>query len=195
MRFYGRRPDGSAIEAHDSGHGGWGAGADHDGAGPFRTMAHGDTRIIPIELQETALPFRIEEFSLREDSGGAGKHRGGMGFRKVYRILEPCQLQTNLDRTKHPPWGVMGGDDGKPGRFTMQPAGADKADVIGKERSRSLKAGDLFTVETGGGGGYGNPRERAVELIQRDVDRGYVSREAAIRDYGVKIDAEGRVSR
>ena len=89
----------------------------------------------------------------------------------------------------------MGGADGKPGRFTMQPAGADKGDVIGKERSRSLKAGDLFTVETGGGGGYGDPRERAVELIQRDVDRGYVSHDAAIKDYGVKIDAEGRVSR
>ncbi|MFN3892525.1 MAG: hydantoinase B/oxoprolinase family protein [Beijerinckiaceae bacterium] len=195
VRFHGRRADGSAIEAHDSGHGGWGAGTDHDGAGPFRTMAHGDTRIIPIELQETALPFRIEEFSLREDSGGAGRHRGGMGFRKVYRILEPCQLQTNLDRTKHPPWGVMGGSDGKPGRFTMLPAGAERAELIGKERSRSLKAGDLFTVETGGGGGYGDPRERALELIQRDVDRGYVSREAAIQDYGVKIDAEGRVSR
>jgi N-methylhydantoinase B len=195
VRFHGRRSDGSAIEAHDSGHGGWGAGANHDGAGPFRTMAHGDTRIIPIELQETALPFRIEAFSLREDSGGAGKFRGGMGFRKVYRILETCQLQTNLDRTKFPPWGVMNGGEGKPGQFTLQVAGAERADVIGKERSRSLKPGDLFTVETGGGGGYGNPRERSVELVQRDVDRGYVTHEAAIREYDVKIDGEGRVSR
>ncbi len=65
----------------------------HDGAGPFRTMAHGDTRIIPLELQEAILPFRIEEFSLREDSGGAGKFRGGLGFRKHYRILAPCNLR------------------------------------------------------------------------------------------------------
>jgi N-methylhydantoinase B/oxoprolinase/acetone carboxylase alpha subunit len=56
---------------HDSGHGGWGACATHDGAGPFRTMAHGDTRISPLELQEASLPIRIEEFSLREDSAGA----------------------------------------------------------------------------------------------------------------------------
>ena len=73
VRFHGRRADGSFFGTHDSGHGGWGACATHDGAGPFRTMAHGDTRIIPLELQETYLPVRIEEFSLREDSGGAGR--------------------------------------------------------------------------------------------------------------------------
>ena len=118
-----RRSSGGARTARffdciDSGHGGWGACATHDGAGPFRTMAHGDTRIIPIELQEMALPFRIEEFSLREDSAGAGKFRGGLGFRKRYRMLA-LQLQTNLDRTKFPPWGVQGGKEAKPGRFTV----------------------------------------------------------------------------
>ena len=111
VRFYGRRADGSFFDTHDCGHGGWGACATHDGAGPFRTMAHGDTRIIPLELQESLMPFRIEEFSLREDSGGAGKFRGGMGFRKRYRILRPCLLGTNLDRTKYPPWGVQGGKE------------------------------------------------------------------------------------
>ena len=62
VRFHGRRADGTFFGTHDSGHGGWGACATHDGAGPFRTMAHGDTRIIPLELQETYLPLRIEEF-------------------------------------------------------------------------------------------------------------------------------------
>src|SRR5438874_2547618 len=114
VRFYGRRPNGSFFDTHDSGHGGWGACATHDGSGPFRTMAHGDTRIIPLELQESLMPFRIEEFSLREDSGGAGQFRGGMGFRKKYRILNPCLLGTNLDRTKYPPWGVQGGRQAKP---------------------------------------------------------------------------------
>jgi N-methylhydantoinase B len=82
VRFYGRRANGSFFDTHDSGHGGWGACPTHDGSGPYRTMAHGDTRIIPLELQESLMPFRIEEFSLREDSGGAGKFRGGLGFRK-----------------------------------------------------------------------------------------------------------------
>ena len=92
VRFFGHRPDGSLFNCIDSGHGGWGACATHDGAGPFRTMAHGDTRIIPLELQEAIYPWRYEELSLREDSGGAGRHRGGMGFRKRYRILAPCKL-------------------------------------------------------------------------------------------------------
>ena len=82
-------------------------------------MAHGDTRIIPLELQESMLPFRIEEFALREDSAGAGKFRGGLGFRKTYRMLAPCNLGTNLDRTLCPPWGVQGGKAAKPGRFTV----------------------------------------------------------------------------
>src|SRR6185436_19050402 len=78
VRFYGRRANGSFFDTHDSGHGGWGACATHDGSGPYRTMAHGDTRIIPLELQETYLPVRFEEFSLRQDSAGAGKFRGGL---------------------------------------------------------------------------------------------------------------------
>src|ERR1700692_2656909 len=71
---------------------GGGAAPTHAGAGPFRTMAHGDTRIIPLELQEAILPFRIEEFSLRQDSAGAGTFRGGLGFRKTYPMLAPWHL-------------------------------------------------------------------------------------------------------
>ena len=59
VHFYGRRANGTYFDSHDSGHGGWGACATHDGAGPFRTMAHGDTRIIPLELQESLLPYQI----------------------------------------------------------------------------------------------------------------------------------------
>src|SRR3546814_7068689 len=70
---------------------------------------------LPI-LQETLLPFRVESFGLRTDSGGAGKFRGGLGFRKCYKILAPCLLQTNLDRTKYGPWGVLGGKDGQSGK-------------------------------------------------------------------------------
>jgi N-methylhydantoinase B len=195
VRFYGRRADGSFFGTHDSGHGGWGAGATHDGAGPFRTMAHGDTRIIPLELQEATLPIRIETFALREDSGGAGTFRGGLGFRKSYRILAPCTVQTNLDRTKFPPWGVRGGKEAKPGRFTLVDAASGECREIGKEKGLALKAGDLLCVETGGGGGYGPPELRSIALIQRDLDAGYVTRAAAERDYGVRIDADGTARR
>ncbi len=195
VRFYGRRSDGSFFDTHDSGHGGWGACATHDGAGPFRTMAHGDTRIIPLELQESLMPFRIEEFSLREDSAGAGKFRGGLGFRKKYRILAPCKLGTNLDRTRCPPWGVQGGKEAKPGRFTVVKTATNKEVIADKEDEYRLEAGDIVCVETGGGGGYGPPSERPVGLIQRDLDAGYMTRAAAERDYGVTIGLDGKVRR
>jgi N-methylhydantoinase B len=195
IRFYGKRPDGSYFGTHDSGHGGWGGCATHDGAGPFRTMAHGDTRIIPLELQEATLPIRIEEFSLRQDSAGAGTFRGGLGFRKTYRILAPCMVQTNLDRTKFPAWGVHGGMQAKPGRFTLTDAATGERRAIEKEKGLALKAGDLLCVETGGGGGYGTPSDRSLALIQSDLDAGYVSAAAAAHDYGVKIDPDGKASR
>ena len=195
IRFYGKRPDGTFFGTHDSGHGGWGAGATHDGAGPFRTMAHGDTRIIPLELQEATLPIRIEEFSLRQDSAGAGTFRGGLGFRKTYRILAPCMVQTNLDRTKFPPWGVQGGRQAEPGRFTLLQNSTGEQRSIGKEKGLALAPGDLLCVETGGGGGYGSPAHRPLHLIQRDLDAGYVSAAAAAQDYGVTIGADGKARR
>jgi N-methylhydantoinase B len=195
VRFYGRRLNGSFFDTHDSGHGGWGACATHDGAGPFRTMAHGDTRIIPLELQEALMPFRIEEFSLREDSGGAGKFRGGMGFRKKYRITAPSNLGTNLDRTKHPPWGVQGGKEAKPGRFTLVKADSTQEQSVEKENAYPLQPGDLVCVETGGGGGYGPPAERSLELIQCDLEAGYISAAAAERDYGINIGRDGKARR
>jgi N-methylhydantoinase B len=193
VRFYGRRPNGSFFDSHDSGHGGWGACATHDGSGPFRTMAHGDTRIIPLELQEAMLPFRIEEFCLRQDSAGAGTFRGGLGFRKTYRILAPCNLGTNLDRTLCPPWGVRGGAPAKPGCFTIRKGGGEQAVSIDKENAYALAPGDIVCVETGGGGGYGPPSGRPLPLIQRDLDAGYISAAAAERDYGVRIGDDGRV--
>jgi len=195
VRFYGRRANGSFFDTHDSGHGGWGAWASHDGAGPFRTMAHGDTRIIPLELQESLMPFRIEEFALREDSAGAGRFRGGLGFRKKYRILAPCNLGTNLDRTLCPPWGVQGGKAAKPGRITVVEAATGKDVSADKENAYQLEPGDIVCVETGGGGGYGPPSERSLDLIQRDLDAGYITAVAAERDYGVKVGRDGTAQR
>jgi N-methylhydantoinase B len=195
VRFYGRRPNGSFFDTHDSGHGGWGACATHDGSGPFRTMAHGDTRIIPLELQESLMPFRIEEFSLRQDSAGAGTFRGGLGFRKTYRITAPCNLGTNLDRTRCPPWGVHGGLPARPGRFTLMKAGSTAEQAVDKENAYPLQPGDMVCVETGGGGGYGPPAARPLDLIQRDLDAGYVSVAAAERDYGVAVGPDGRARR
>ena len=195
FRLFGRRANGRTFNGHDSGHGGWGACATHDGSGPYRTMAHGDTRLIPLELQERMLPFRIESFSLRADSGGAGKFRGGLGFEKKYRILEDCLLQTNLDRTDHPAWGVLGGKDALSGSVTVINDTTGQATSMCKARGEELKAGELVILSTGGGGGYGPVEERDLALLQRDLDEGYITRAAAESIYNVVIDANGRATR
>ena len=184
VRFRGKRDNGAPFDCHDSGHGGWGASSTHDGGGPFRTMAHGDTRIIPVELQESMYPYRIVEFGLRQDSGGPGKFRGGLGFRKRYQILGRCDLQAMFDRVKYPPWGVHGGKEAMSGRITVvKKSGA--TEVIYKSKAYPLEPGDELIVETGGGGGYGPPADRPPELVKRDLQRGYISPEAAARDYGL----------
>jgi N-methylhydantoinase B len=195
FRLLGRRPNGALFNANDSGHGGWGACATHDGAGPFRTMAHGDTRIIPVELQEALYPFRIEEFTLRLDSAGAGTFRGGMGFRKRYRILAPCTLWANFDRIECPPWGVCGGHQAQPGRVSVLKKGAAESVVFYKAEGFDLDEGDTIVVETGGGGGYGPPEGRADDLLLRDLVRGYISLQAAERDYAVTRAADGTYRR
>ena len=196
LSFAGKRLDtGALFKANDSGHGGWGACATHDGAGPFRTMAHGDTRLIPIELQESMYPFRVEEFRLRQDSGGAGKWRGGLGFDKQYILLAPCELWANFDRIGCPPWGVQGAKRGKSGQVLIYKNSNPEPELLYKTENRQLQAGDRVRMSTGGGGGYGNPRERPVELVERDVIRGFISPESARTDYGVIIDANGNARR
>jgi N-methylhydantoinase B len=192
IRFFGQNKNGALFNCYDSGHGGWGASARTDGAGPFRTMAHGDTKIIPMELQESMYPYRYEELSLRMDSGGAGRHRGGLGFRKRYRILAPCKLWTNFDRIQCPPWGVRGGLAGKSGQVQVFRRGATEPEIVYKIDGMALDNGDIVIVESGGGGGYGDPRERPADDVALDVRRGFVSAESALRDYGVRILPDGR---
>ena len=190
LRFMGRRLDHSPLDCIDGGWGGWGAGFDHDGSGPFRTIAHGDTRTIPIELQETMYPFRVEEMSLwGRISGGPGKFRGGLGIRKVYRLLEPCNLRVDFDRRHCPPWGVQGGKSAPGGWVTVEKPSGEREQIF-KTKSHAVVPGDVVIMEVGGGGGYGPPQERSREMVRSDVNAGYISREAAETEYGVKVDAE-----
>jgi N-methylhydantoinase B len=183
LAYAGRHPDSGAFwQCHDSGFGGWGALSDMDGPGPFRTMCHGDTRLIPIELHEASYPFLIESFTLRIDSGGPGEFRGGLGLERRYLMLGPCRMSTRIERTISPAWGLNGGGDGKPGDALVERV--DGTTQAALKEVVMLNAGDRVRIHSGGGGGYGDPRRRDRDRVRADLSRGYVSPEAARDIYG-----------
>jgi N-methylhydantoinase B len=184
LAYAGRHLETGAFwQCHDSGFGGWGALSDMDGPGPFRTMCHGDTRLIPIELHEASYPFMIESFGLRTDSGGPGEFRGGLGLERRYLMLGPCRISTRFERTLCPAWGLNGGGDGAPSHVLIERA--DGTTQVAMKEVVMLNTGDRVRVRTGGGGGYGDPRRRDRERVCLDVARGYVSAEAARDIYGL----------
>lgn len=185
VAFAGRDPStGALFQCNDSGFGGWGALCDQDGPGPFRTMCHGDTRLIPIEVHEASYPIHIESFGLRQDSGGPGEYRGGLGLRREYLLLAACRMSTRFERTKNPPWGMEGGGEGAIGNVLV--TSRDGSTRTALKESVMLQAGDRVLVETGGGGGFGNPQRRDREKLVDDVVKGHVSLKAAKELYGLK---------
>ncbi|MDG2112180.1 MAG: hydantoinase B/oxoprolinase family protein [Actinomycetota bacterium] len=180
----GQLPDGSGWFQHmESAIGGWGASSREDGVGPFRSIVHGDTMEVPVELQEANHPYRIDWVRLRTDSGGAGKHRGGLGIEKCYTMLAPADITAIIERTKCPPWGLDGGREGETGRIEVHRVGGDCSEVLIKG-SASLEAGDRALLFSGGGGGHGDPADRETAAVAADVRRGYMSEQAALDDYG-----------
>jgi len=172
-------------------HGGWGASLGHDGPGPYKTMSHGDTLDIPVEAQEALYPLRIEYQLIRPDSGGAGEFRGGCGVDRLTTVLAPCTTQIFFDRTGCPPWGILGGKDGATPSIVVERTTGEPVSVL--KGFVPLQPGDQVRVQSGGGGGYGDPFKRDPERVARDVRLGYVTRERARSDYGVALDANNRV--
>jgi len=118
-------------------------------------------------------------------------HRGGLGFRKRYRILGNCRLSVNFERHVCPPWGVLGGLPAQPGIVRVYKGGEGAPDVVYKSESYALAPGDVVVVETGGGGGYGPPQERSRDAVARDLLRGYITADAARRDYAFVTPTDG----
>jgi N-methylhydantoinase B len=162
-----------------------------DGYGPSRSNAHGDTSNVPVEMQEAFCPYLFESYSMRPDSGGPGRFRGGLGVVKVYRITAPCFLNLKIERTKCPPWGLRGGKPGAVSDVEIRRIGGDVLHVL--KGNHSLGPGDEVVVSTAGGGGFGPPCEREVDRVVDDVLLGYVSHAAAREAYGVVIGHGGMV--
>jgi N-methylhydantoinase B len=169
--------------------GGWGAKHDGDGMSTTVCINDGDTHNSPVEAVEAKYPYVVEEYALRQDSGGAGTHRGGLGARKTIRVLGEMTFNTRIERTQCAPWGLFGGRDALANRLTVRRANGRLEEFpSGKVSALQLEAGDAYIVESGGGGGYGDPLHRPPEQVRRDVAEGYVSPAAARDDYGVVLD-------
>ncbi len=136
--------------------GGTGAGPGFDGAGPVHSHMT-NTRITDPEVLELRLPVRLEEFSVRRGSGGAGKWRGGDGVRRVIRFLEDMTVTLVSSSRKVPPFGLSGGAAAKPGRQSIERANGSIEAMTGTDE-KQLSAGDRVVIETPGGGGYGLDR-------------------------------------
>jgi N-methylhydantoinase B len=138
---------------------GAGEGARHDRPGVAVTRVHlTNTNSTPAEVIEAEFPVRVEQHSLRHGSGGAGRHRGGDGAVRAYRILGPeMSLTTMFERRVIAPWGLAGGGDGARFRCTLYPADGSAPRELRGKCNMSVHQGDLVVMETSGGGGYGTP--------------------------------------
>ncbi|MGA3353407.1 MAG: hydantoinase B/oxoprolinase family protein [Acidimicrobiales bacterium] len=167
--------------------GGWGAHPDGDGESVLINLTNGSFKNIPVEVYETKFPVRIERFSIRKDSGGAGQYRGGCGVVRAYRLLSEASVSVWFERSTTPAWGLAGGGPAKgPVVFADGPAGSWSGL---KANCLPFPAGTVVTVETGGGGGYGSALKRPSAEVARDVRERYVSVEAAKDQYGVVLDS------
>jgi N-methylhydantoinase B len=148
-----------------------------------------DSKNLPVEFTETRYPLRVETLGLARDSGGPGKHRGGLGYRKEVRVLRDASFLSVADRSILSCWGLKGGRAGKPFRVTVDPGSPAERQLEGLVDDELLPAGTLVRIDTTGGGGWGDPLEREPEQVALDVTQGKVSVACAREDYGVVLVA------
>ena len=146
-----------------------------------------DSRNLPTEFSESRFPFVVERLGLAVDSGGAGLHRGGLGYEKHIRMLVDAHFMSIADRSILSCWGVRGGRAGRPFSVTIDPGGPKERDVDGLADAEPVAADEVIRIRTTGGGGWGDPLDRPVGAVLRDVQWGKVSVAGALSDYGVVV--------
>jgi N-methylhydantoinase B len=185
--FYGRRSDGKPWHSVIIRGGGMGAGVNNDGNYVYTFPANGANT--PVEIFESDTPLIVEKRELIADSGGAGRMKGGLGKREVFRIpddkyapIPPVNLGIQAGRYIYPAKGLSGGKPGARAQFLVNEVPGNPYGLT------QLKPGDVVTIDAPGGGGYGDPFHRELEMVEKDVLEGYVSLDGARKDYGVVID-------
>jgi N-methylhydantoinase B len=166
--------------------GGNGARPGKDGPDAVQTNLH-NTENAPIEEVELNYPIRITRYELIEDSAGAGEWRGGVGVRRDFQFpYADCAFTVMSDGRKFPPWGLAGGGNARPAHFILDPDG--EARELPSKITIDIPQGGVVSVQTPGGGGFGDPAAREPERIRRDIRNGKLSPRQAKRLYGYGDD-------
>ena len=196
-RVNGRRADDNSFYIYLGGLIGGGWGAKHNGDGMSATIAinDGDTHNGPSEQVEAKYPLLVERYTLRPDSGGAGRFRGGLGTEQVVQALNEIRFSSQMDRVKCKPWGLEGGHSGLGNSVALHRYGhSDETHFPnGKALNQVLKPGDAYILRSGGGGGFGSPLARGVDTLEHDVRCGYVTRVTAEDVYGAVFGDDGAI--
>jgi N-methylhydantoinase B len=176
--------------------GGWGARVAHkDNHTTMASYAAG-AKNQPIELVELYFPLLFERYEYRQDSAGAGYHRGGFGVSKGWSLTDGEALLSVLgDGEDFAPWGWAGGKDGANCIYLMDPDTEQEGRISLFTAGRQIEAGQTMRIHREGGGGYGDPLSRPIEWVLADVADELVTVEAAQRDYGVVITSVDPVTR
>jgi N-methylhydantoinase B len=165
--------------------GGSGARAMKDGINAI-TVNQSNAKIAPVEIIESEFPTRLIRYELIQNSGGAGRFRGGLGMQREYVNLEDARFSLRSMRHVIAPSGTMGGGPGGKGALIINPDKEAKR-LPTRYADYPLKAGDIFQLDTPGGGGFGDPLARNPQSVRDDVVEGYVTPEAADETYGVVL--------
>ena len=174
--------------------GGWGAKKSEDGMSATVCLNDGDTHNSPIEQVESKFGVIVRQVALRNDSGGPGRWRGGLGIHRIVEARTPITVNTQIDRAHCPPWGLEGGHPGFGNKIDLRLDGKLIDDLANaKVFTQRLKSGDQIHHLSGGGGGFGPPVDREPERVAYDVVEGYVSAAIAKAAYGVIVSANGEI--
>ena len=189
--FFGENPrTGERFVTQSIEGGGWGGRPWEDGESASVSICQGDVRNAPIEKMELRWPVLVEKRGLRQDSGGPGKFRGGLGqWTQVRNLVEGRWTLAETGREQYPPWGLWNGTPGAPSAQLLRLPDEQGFRTVNLSR-QWVPANAVGVVATAGGGGWGNPLERDLERVRRDVVEEYVSLKAAREEYGVVLDPE-----
>lgn len=190
VSYSGMDEDGDYWVYLEVNEGSYGGRPGSDGMDAVDALAH-NTQNRPVEDIELSHPIRVEEYRLREDGHGAGRHRGGHGIVRQSTFLTDAVMTMEGDGNTYRPHGLFGGSDGTQGDLKHIKANGEVIDLYSKESGYKFEAGDSVRIQTASGGGYGDPYDRPAERVLKEYRDGLVSKEQAREEYGVVIDEDG----